>query len=37
MRQCVCKGRTGHPNDLYSKSGLLKNDDLYMVMPVMDK
>jgi hypothetical protein len=27
----------GHPNVLDSKSGLLTNDDLYMVLPVTDK
>ena len=37
MRQCVCKGRTGHPNVLDSKSGLLANDDIYMLLPVTDK
>jgi hypothetical protein len=37
MRQCVCKGHTGHPNVLVSKSGLLTNDDHYMVLPVTDK
>jgi hypothetical protein len=37
MRQCACKGRTGNPNVLDSKSGLLKNDDVYMVLPVTDK
>jgi len=37
MRQCVCKGRTGHLNVLDSKSGLLTNDNLYMVLPVTYK
>jgi len=37
MHQCVCKGRTGHPNVLDSKSGLFTNDDLYIVLPVTDK
>jgi len=35
--QCVCKGHTCHPNVLNSKSGLLTNDDLYMMLPVTDK
>ena len=37
MRQCVCKSRTGHPNVLDSKSGVLMNDDLYMVLSVTEK
>jgi hypothetical protein len=37
MRQCVCKGCTGNPNVLDSKSGIVTNDDRYMVLPVTDK
>jgi len=37
MRQYMCNSRTGHPNVLDSKSGVLTNDDLYMVLPVTDK
>jgi hypothetical protein len=37
MRQCMCKSRTGHPNVLDGKSGLLTNDNLYMVLPVTNQ
>jgi len=37
IRQCVCNGRTGHRNVLDSQSGLLTNDDLYLMLPVTDK
>jgi hypothetical protein len=37
MSQCMCKSRTGHPNVLDFKSGILMNANLYMVLPVTDK
>jgi len=37
MRQCVCKGHTGHLSVPDSESGLLTNNVLYLVLPVTDK